>query len=277
MAQGHSQTVSSHDRPLLQNAFLKGAAFVLLALSFTLTSRADDTAPPVVVVELFTSQGCSSCPDAEHVLSTWGKSGFEKKEILPLAFHVHYWDHLGWKDPFSSSEFTNRQTSYNAALGNPSIYTPQMVVAGKSAFVGSNQAKASEEVRRFAKKPAPAHLELAYSWDAGTLRFTAKTALAPGTSSPLPRAIFQLVIFENGLVTRVERGENTGRTLPCDFVVRHFSSLGTFPLENARPFQIETSVSWDSKWKKENAGAAILLQDPVSLEILSAEVTYPLT
>src|SRR5579859_3352081 len=95
-----------------------------------------------LLVELFTSQGCSSCPPAERLLNGWGMEQFRAGRIIPLAFHVDYWDYLGWKDPFSQRSFTERQSRYAQALHSDSIYTPQMVVAGKVGFVGSDGLRA---------------------------------------------------------------------------------------------------------------------------------------
>ena len=106
-----------------------------------------------VVVELFTSEGCSSCPPADELLAKLDKTQLiAGVEIIPLEFHVDYWNELGWTDPFSSSLFSERQNSYARAFGNGRIYTPQMVVDGGAEFVGSNSGRAYEAIRRAARR-----------------------------------------------------------------------------------------------------------------------------
>src|ERR1700677_2232866 len=98
-----------------------------------------------VLIELFTSQGCSSCPPAEEVLNTWGMSLFKTKKALPLAFHVDYWDNLGWKDPFSIPLATNRQRQYTDFYNATSLFTPEMTVNGQLGFNGSDLSEAKNE------------------------------------------------------------------------------------------------------------------------------------
>src|SRR5687767_7444761 len=110
---------------------------LLLAASIALpgAARAGD-APSPVLVELFTSHGCSSCPPADELLRTRGKSGWERGELVPLSFHVDYWDYIGWTDPFGSPDWTARQRRYSRTLERR-VYTPQMVAGGVASFVGS--------------------------------------------------------------------------------------------------------------------------------------------
>ena len=94
---------------------------------------------PFVVVELFTSEGCSSCPPADELLSEIVDGRYENTDVIGLSFHVDYWDYIGWKDPYASRDFTNRQRIYAEKLRSHQLYTPQMVVNGKHEFVGSNR------------------------------------------------------------------------------------------------------------------------------------------
>src|SRR5208282_2701283 len=123
---------------------------IMMALGLSLLSIFSYGAQPAspVVVELFTSQGCSDCPAADALISGWGREEFVRGRVLPLSFDVDYWNYLGWKDVFSLPSYSSRQRRYASALG-VGVYTPQMIVAGRSAFVGSDRTKAAQEAARF--------------------------------------------------------------------------------------------------------------------------------
>jgi hypothetical protein len=221
-----------------------------------------------VVVELFTSQGCSSCPDADQLLSSWGAKGFAAGELLPLSFNVDYWNYLGWRDLFSAPAWSQRQSRYAAALG-ARTYTPQMVVAGRQAFVGSDGRQAAAAAARFRGEPPRARLSI------GSL--PSPRARLDVQVEPLPAAAglhVILVLFENGLVTEVSSGENGGRELKNDFVVRSLTDLG--PLESGKTLKRRLEVPWESGWRKRSSGGAIFLQDPKTLAVYDARAAYPL-
>ena len=124
-----------------------------------------DTASTPVLVELFTSEGCSSCPSADALLSQLGRTQpVHGADIIALEEHVDYWDSLGWKDPFSSTAATARQNEYGQAFGGRQVYTPQMVVDGRTEFVGSSDSDALRAIRQASKEPKPA---VQLSWEAG--------------------------------------------------------------------------------------------------------------
>lgn len=174
------------------------------------------------LVELFTSEGCSSCPPADGVLSRVGReasAGGAGPRVYALAFHVDYWDNLGWKDRFSSREFTDRQRGYGKHFRLRSIYTPQMVVNGGEEFVGSDETRARDAVRDALARPAAVRVEAtAVAGENGAVRVAVRAAGAPADGKAW------VAVAENGLVTRVERGENGGRELRHDHVVRGFAS-----------------------------------------------------
>jgi len=233
----------------------------------------DDLSP--VVVELFTSQGCSSCPAAEEFFSTWGMNAFKKHQIIPLAFHVDYWDSLGWKDPFSSADATERQERYAAAFKSDSIYTPQMVVAGKHGFVGSDKKRAGETLARFANVNSALRIKINPSWKNGSIRFSVLVEQEEGLGKNI-KFLVMAAIFENGLVTEVLRGENAGRTLNNDFVVRAFAAAGTFDPGASSKFSKTLELSWDPSWKKENSGLVVFLQNQETLETGPSVCFFPL-
>jgi len=171
-----------------------------------------------VVVELFTSEGCSSCPPADLLLTRLSeKQSIVGVEIIALSEHVDYWNRLGWRDPFSSAELTARQQRYAEVFGTDRVYTPQMVVDGRTEFVGSDAARADRVIADAARQPkAAVRLSLAQ----GRLQIRV---------APLPRrgvsADVLLAITENSLESNVSRGENAGRRLRHIAVVRRLIQL----------------------------------------------------
>jgi hypothetical protein len=182
-----------------------------LASLVTATAHAQEAAP--VVVELFTSQGCSSCPPADAFLTDLAR---ERRDILPLAFHVTYWDYLGWKDPYSLDAATARQRGYARHLGEDGVYTPQMVVDGTKGFVGSDRREGLGAIAGAAAKPVPVTL----ARDGGALVVT----VGPGAGT----AQVLLVGFDPSHDTPVGRGENSGRTLRETNIVRSLTPIGAW-------------------------------------------------
>jgi len=169
----------------------------------------------VAVVELFTSEGCSSCPPAERILSDLAaEARTSHKPVYALEFHVDYWNSLGWRDPFSEAAYSERQRAYAAALGEEQVYTPQMIVNGTNAFVGSNRARADAAIASALKGVARVELTIARTGDRVDFR-------APGA----PRgARLCVAIVAPRQVVKVARGENAGRTLAHSRVVRAFAT-----------------------------------------------------
>jgi hypothetical protein len=184
-------------------------------------SAAPDRVP--VVVELFTSEGCSSCPPADTVLSKLAREQpVPGVQIVPLGLHVTYWDQLGWKDPASLADATARQQDYSRVFGADRVYTPQAVVDGRDEVVGSDEAGLTRAIVRAAKQPhATVHLAIAPN-AAGTLVAQVTVdGVPPEVKEPLHTIV---AITEDGLTTVVKRGENGGRTLHHDAVVRRLST-----------------------------------------------------
>jgi hypothetical protein len=175
-----------------------------------------------VVVELFTSEGCSSCPPADAVLSKLAREqAIAGVEIVPLGMHVTYWDQLGWKDAASLAEATARQQAYGRIFGEDRVYTPQAVIDGRDELVGSDEAGVRRAVERAAKRP---HARVALTAE----RSAAGTVIAHVTVSDVPADVKEplrtlILITEDGLTSIVKRGENGGRTLHHDAVVRVLS------------------------------------------------------
>jgi hypothetical protein len=172
---------------------------------------ASQVAGAPVVVELFTSQGCSSCPPADAVLTDLAK---HRPDVLALAFHVTYWDYLGWKDSYGLPEATARQRSYARALHADSVYTPQMVVDGQREFVGSDRGTALAAIQAAPQKPVP----LRITRDGSGLSIAIGDGIGP--------AHVLLVGYDSAHQTPIGRGENSGRTLLESNVVRSLAAVG---------------------------------------------------
>src|SRR3984957_16237062 len=162
------------------------------------------------VVELFTSQGCLFCPPADPFLTDLAH---QRHDVLPLAFHVTYWDSLGWKDPYSLDAATARQREYARHLGEDGVYTPQMVVDGAKGFVGSSRSEGLSAIPAPSPKPVP----IAIAHDGGSLLVT----VGPGAGT----AQVLVVGFDPSHETSVGRGENSGRTLRETNIVRSLTPI----------------------------------------------------
>ena len=168
-----------------------------------------------VVVELFTSQGCSSCPPADKILGELA----ERDDVIALAMHVDYWDYLGWKDKFADPAYTKRQRAYARAKGERTIYTPQMVIGGTDHVVGSRPMKISNLVRKHAKKDALVDVKLSKSGGQIVIEATPAGTIRGG-------AVVQLVTFVPKSTVDIRRGENAGRKLTYHNIVRDVAVLG---------------------------------------------------
>jgi hypothetical protein len=166
-----------------------------------------------VVVELFTSQGCSSCPPADAFLTDLAR---QRRDVLPLAFHVTYWDRLGWKDPYSLDAATVRQKEYARHLDDDGVYTPQMVVDGTTGFVGSSRTQGLSVIAAAPRKTVPVSVVR----DGAGLRIE----VGAGTG----QAQVLLVGFDPAHETHIGRGENGGRTLLESNIVRSLTPVGTW-------------------------------------------------
>ena len=169
-----------------------------------------------VVVELFTSQGCSSCPPADRILGELAKDD----DVIALALHVDYWDYLGWKDEFASPEHTKRQRSYARANGERTIYTPQMVIGGIDHVVGSKGMKVAQLVRKHSERRLPVTVQLQRQGGTVSIRATA--------AGDVPNVVVQIATYSPLQTVAVRRGENAGRTLTYHNVVQKIVPVGTW-------------------------------------------------
>ena len=224
-----------------------------------------------VVVELFTSEGCSSCPPADAVLARLDKTQpVEGAEVIPLALHVDYWNHLGWADPFSSHQFSERQGEYASAFGNGRIYTPQMVVDGVREFNGGNFSLAQEAIGKAARQPkGEVRITRSATQADGLVRITIQIDAFPKPTDGEAADVL-LAITESDLATDVARGENNGRRLAHVGVVRSLKALGGLPDAPGATFKAETDVPVEKGWRRENLRAVVFAQERGTRRVLAA-------
>ncbi len=221
------------------------------------TFAANDSAvvPPKakspVLVELFTSEGCSSCPPADKSLIYLNeKQPFAQADVITLSMHVDYWNRLGWTDKFSAAQFSERQGFYSDSFNLDGVYTPQMVVDGRFQFVGGSLDETRKAVGE-ALKTLKADVELTVSEN----KLKVKISNLPGHSAS---NVF-LAIAEDNLSTAVKNGENGGKTLNHASVVRELKTIGSIAA-NDKSFEIETAFELDASWKKPNLKLVVFAQ-----------------
>lgn len=210
--------------------FLLSACIVAAVTSAAERTATLNVGEHPVVLELFTSQGCSSCPPADDLLRKIARDPKARGKVIPLAFHVDYWNHLGWRDPFSSREWSLRQSEYVRSMKlQGGAYTPQLVVNGARQMVGSSTGeilRAIEEESRVAPVGSV------------TITSAGGSAVVRAQSSK-PEVDLIVVTFENGVQTNVIRGENAGKTMANDAIVRSLKRVATLDGKNAVEKRIE--------------------------------------
>ncbi|CAK9325147.1 unnamed protein product [Citrullus colocynthis] len=177
-----------------------------------------------VVVELFSSQGCATSPEAEVLLSRLGRGDFElEAPVVVLAYHVDYWDYMGWKDPFGHSQWTVRQKAYVEALGLDTMFTPQVVVQGRAQAIATDQTNLLSMIKDAPRYPSPTFQATFQRPTTDSLQVTVTGALRTKVDSD--GANVMVALYESGLVIDCAAGENKGRVLANDFVVRKLEKL----------------------------------------------------
>ncbi|MFV1921066.1 MAG: DUF1223 domain-containing protein [Methylotenera sp.] len=215
----------------------------------------------IPLLELYTSEGCSSCPPADKWIS---QIKHDKSKVTPLAFHVDYWDYIGWKDQFSKAEYSDRQRKTAAFAGAGFVYTPQFVFNGRD-FKGWDNNRLNSAIAKSQKLASRVDLTLSVVNEPDgniTLKANAKSLEPAQTKS----ADVFVVLYENGLVTQVKAGENNGRELKHDYVVRQL--FGAYQMNNLNVFNKSFNLS--GAWKNKDAGAVIFVQDSANGEIIQS-------
>lgn len=207
-------------------------------------------AEPVVVVELFTSQGCASCPPADEFLETLVKD----PRVIPLSLHVDYWDYIGWEDSFADPKFTERQKAYARASGSRMIYTPQMIVGGEERVEGYAPDELAVHLGDHLAQPAQVVLSVQRKGDMLVIRADADPPLA----TPVR---VQLVRYRPEETVEIQRGENAGKVITYRNIVTSWDSLGDWP--GTAPLELSAPV-------KGGDPAVVIVQEEGPAAILAA-------
>jgi len=211
-----------------------------------------------VLIELFTSEGCSSCPPADALLEKLDESQpVPAAELIVLSEHVDYWNNIGWKDPYSSSEFSDRQRDYGERFGLGSVYTPQMVVDGHLEFVGSDERRAIRAIENAAKvQKIPVGLSSIHRQANNTIALHVEAGPLPSNATKSANVL--IAIADDSDESDVSRGENAGRTLKHVAVLRNLIPVGT--VDGAREFSRDVTVN-DSKRNSRNLRIVAIVQE----------------
>jgi hypothetical protein len=223
-----------------------------------------------VIVELFTSEGCSDCPPADTVLARLAADQpVAGAEVIALGEHVDYWDQLGWKDRFSSAALTSRQQTYGSHFNLDSVYTPQMVVDGRAQLVGSDAPAARRAIERAGMAD---HGSVALRVDAESDRAIVVIVNVAGVQrlGRSDRADVEVAITEDAVVTEVKRGENHGRTLTHAAVVRSMTTIAQVAADGTATARAEIPLVAD--WRRDRLKAVAFVQEQRGRAILGSAV-----
>jgi len=236
--------------------------FAQAARTTECTVSSGKTALPLV--ELFTSEGCSSCPPADRWLSKVSRPASNRPAVAALAFHVDYWNQLGWEDPYATVEFTHRQYRYASLRGTRTVYTPQVLLNGTD-FRRWHAASADSEIAAAAHAPAAADITLTLAkLGDRDINVTATVSLAQKQSD----AVLFLALTENGLRNQIEAGENAGLTLHHDFVVRQLA--GPYTIDDPSSKVAMAKFHIDREWIVRNMGVVAFVQRQSDGQVLQA-------
>jgi hypothetical protein len=240
---------------------MRGLAAMLAILGGD--ARGQDRVP--VIVELFTSEGCSSCPPADALLAQLqADQPVAGAEVIALALHVDYWDYIGWKDPFASPQFSERQDAYRRAFRLRGAYTPQMVVDGARQFVGSDEDAARTAIAAAAKARRAKVTLAPVSASAARLRVQVAGARARGADV----AEVWVALTEGELATEVAHGENAGRRLRHSGVVRWLARAGEADAEGG--FKGEVAAPVRAEWRRDAMRAVAFVQEREGRRVIGA-------
>jgi hypothetical protein len=232
-------------------------------LAGCLDAASSDGRTPVIV-ELFTSEGCSSCPPADQLLARLEKAQpVPEADIIVLGEHVDYWNQLGWQDRFAAHLYTERQQDYAPSLGVEDVYTPQMVVNGQAEFNGADAPRAIKEIRRAAIAP---HSSVSLLMkDPSNLALTV-SHFPSGTKN----VEILLAITEDTLASDVRKGENAGHRLTHTGVVRSMVSVAHFDARKSPDFSSDLALRLQNDWDRQNLHAVVLVADRGTRRIIGA-------
>ncbi|HEY2736590.1 MAG TPA: DUF1223 domain-containing protein [Polyangiales bacterium] len=239
-------------------------ALALLALLHGCTAAAaEPTSRGFAVVELFTSEGCSSCPPADDVLAKLTHDAQrDRLEVYTLAFHVDYWNSAAWRDRFSATWATERQRAYASALDARGLYTPQMVVNGRDEFIGSREAQARATIANALETPRGLQLQVDMARDRERVQIRYRLSAPPPSA-----AVLRLALVDDEDTSSIEAGENAGRTVRHVHVVRAFESVALRDREGAASLAVPAELNFA---QLERSTVVAYVQDPSTMAIAAA-------
>ena len=246
---------------IIAAAFL---AALLFAENSSSGSLAANLSPTPVVVELFTSEGCSSCPPADKLLQNFDQQPFPGAQLIVLSEHVDYWNHIGWTDPYSSAAYSQRQSAYGNRFRLESVYTPEMIVDGSNEFVGTDSKEAAKVIERAsANHKIPLRIS-DLNVDGNLLKAHLETGTLPANAD------VYLVLALNHAESQVAGGENSGRHLTHVAVVRAFVKAGS--VNAGESYARDVSLKIDKKTDPSQLRVIAFIQESGQGRILGASL-----
>ena len=212
----------------------------------------------IVVLELFTSQGCSSCPPADFVLSKYATAN--NPNVIPLAFHVDYWNYIGWKDPFSKAQYSERQREYAQNFNSNGVYTPQLVINGKYELIGSKENVIADLVAKEASLTNNTYVKIISSTLLGN-----QLAIKINTSENNKTSKINFALVKKKEFTKIKRGENNGLEQTSYNIVYDFKSVA---LNNSK--ESEITFDFQSDWKPSDFMIVAYIQNKTNGKITTA-------
>jgi hypothetical protein len=252
-------------RPMAMRTLLLALFLAIAMPAQAVQCRAQSSATTAALVELYTSEGCDSCPPADRWLSSLGARGYAPDRVVPIALHVDYWDYIGWKDPYAKQAFSARQRKMASLARAAIVYTPQVLLQGRD-FRNWSAGAFDKEVAKINAQPAKARISLLLE-RARSGAFEVEATADLLDSLPQADAVLYLGAYENKLVSEVKAGENRGKSLAHDYVVLQWA--GPFDFRGLRLVARET-LPLLPKAVPGHSGVVAFVQNRASGEVLQA-------
>jgi hypothetical protein len=240
-------------------------AFIAPASAAVCQAKSGDRS--VALLELYTSEGCSSCPPADRWMAGLRQRGFTSAQVIPIALHVDYWNDLGWVDRFSQPSFTQRQRDIAQRARSRVVYTPQFLLNGRD-YRGWISGTLASDIDRINRTSPRADISLQLESTSTSVRANADVIVRrPDPVSQRPVALY-LALYENELRTDVRAGENRGRALEHAFVARRL--LGPWPIDATGRAHVKEAIAIDPVWRIDNLGVAAFVQEQHGTDVWQA-------
>ena len=231
------------------------------------TCTAESGTRRAALLELYTSEGCNSCPPTDRWVSDLAARGYTPTSVVTLAFHVDYWNDLGWPDPFSKAQYSERQRMASIRNRGRVVYTPQLLLNGRDFRRGAVFDDFGKRLGELNRDPAKAKISLrAHARDQTRLGVTVTASVVDVAARDGAQAY--LVLYENNLSNQVTAGENSGKRLRHDFVVRELA--GPFPVDSSGEARLSRRFVLDPRWKTGDLQVAVFIQNERSGDVLQA-------